>query len=166
MFALLCMWFLISFPLVWIGVWLGYRRTLSEPPVKTNLVPRVIPSQVGRVSGSGRTLVSLGGLSRLTACRHGIFICSSRCWWAGYCPLAPSSSSSTLSCRPSGCSASITSSASSRSYCSSCSSHVARWRSFSHTFSCAMCAWPHPPHPHGTSQSCRSPAPACDNHAM
>jgi len=45
MFALLCMWFLISFPLVWVGVWLGYRRTLSEPPVKTNLVPRVIPSQ-------------------------------------------------------------------------------------------------------------------------
>merc|ERR1719230_1882642 len=41
MFALLC----ISFPLVWVGVWLGYRRTLKDPPVKTNMVPRVIPSQ-------------------------------------------------------------------------------------------------------------------------
>jgi len=45
MFALLCMWFLVSFPLVWVGVWLGYRRTLAEAPVKTNMVPRVIPSQ-------------------------------------------------------------------------------------------------------------------------
>merc|ERR1712167_562923 len=38
-------WFLISFPLVWVGVWLGYRRELKDPPVKTNMVPRVIPSQ-------------------------------------------------------------------------------------------------------------------------
>merc|ERR1712137_764243 len=45
MFALLCIWFLISFPLVWVGVWLGYRRSLTDPPVKTNMVPRVIPSQ-------------------------------------------------------------------------------------------------------------------------
>jgi len=45
MFALLCIWFLISFPLVWVGVWLGYRRELSDAPVKTNMVPRVIPSQ-------------------------------------------------------------------------------------------------------------------------
>lgn len=45
MFALLCMWFLVSFPLVWVGVWLGYRKTLADPPVKTNMVPRVIPSQ-------------------------------------------------------------------------------------------------------------------------
>ena len=45
LFALLCMWFLVSFPLVWIGVWLGYRRTFADPPVKTNMVPRVVPSQ-------------------------------------------------------------------------------------------------------------------------
>merc|ERR1712070_1254289 len=45
MFALLCIWFLISFPLVWVGVWLGYRRETKDPPVKTNMVPRVIPSQ-------------------------------------------------------------------------------------------------------------------------
>mmetsp|Transcript_12225 Transcript_12225/g.36785 ORF Transcript_12225/g.36785 Transcript_12225/m.36785 type:complete len:637 (-) Transcript_12225:361-2271(-) len=45
MFAVLCIWFLISFPLVWVGVWLGYRGTLKDPPVKTNMVPRVIPSQ-------------------------------------------------------------------------------------------------------------------------
>jgi len=44
-FALLCIWFLISFPLVWVGVWLGYRRPLAEPPVKTNMVPRVVPVQ-------------------------------------------------------------------------------------------------------------------------
>ena len=45
LFALLCMWFLVSFPLVWIGVWHGYRRTFAGPPVKTNMVPRVVPSQ-------------------------------------------------------------------------------------------------------------------------
>jgi transmembrane 9 superfamily protein 2/4 len=45
MLALLCIWFLISFPLVWVGVWLGFRRELKDPPVKTNMVPRVIPSQ-------------------------------------------------------------------------------------------------------------------------
>lgn len=45
MFALLCIWFLISFPLVWVGVWLGFKRSVSDPPVKTNMVPRVIPSQ-------------------------------------------------------------------------------------------------------------------------
>lgn len=45
MFALLCIWFLISFPLVWVGVWLGFKRGVSDPPVKTNMVPRVIPSQ-------------------------------------------------------------------------------------------------------------------------
>jgi len=44
-FALLCIWFLISFPLVWVGVWLGYRRPLADPPVKTNMVPRVVPVQ-------------------------------------------------------------------------------------------------------------------------
>ena len=41
----LCIWFLISFPLVWVGVWLGYRRPLADPPVKTNMVPRVVPVQ-------------------------------------------------------------------------------------------------------------------------
>ena len=30
---------------MWVGVWLGYRRELKDPPVKTNMVPRVIPSQ-------------------------------------------------------------------------------------------------------------------------
>ena len=45
MFALLCIWFLISFPLVWVGVWLGYRKPLADPPVKTNMVPRVVPLQ-------------------------------------------------------------------------------------------------------------------------
>lgn len=45
MFAVLCIWFLISFPLVWVGVWLGYRASLNDPPVKTNMVPRVIPLQ-------------------------------------------------------------------------------------------------------------------------
>ena len=30
---------------MWVGVWLGYRRPLADPPVKTNMVPRVVPVQ-------------------------------------------------------------------------------------------------------------------------
>ena len=44
-FLLLCIWFLLSFPLVWLGIWLGYKRPQSDAPVKTNMVPRVVPAQ-------------------------------------------------------------------------------------------------------------------------
>ena len=52
--------FLISFPLVWVGVWLGYRRELKDPPVKTNMVPRVIPSQARARLALGLPRVRLG----------------------------------------------------------------------------------------------------------
>lgn len=45
-FALILMWFGVSVPLVFLGAYFGYRRPLTEPPVRTNQIPRQIPVQV------------------------------------------------------------------------------------------------------------------------
>ncbi|CAI8000802.1 Transmembrane 9 superfamily member 4, partial [Geodia barretti] len=46
MLALLCMWFGISFPLVFGGSYFGFRKQPYEHPVRTNQIPRQIPEQV------------------------------------------------------------------------------------------------------------------------
>jgi len=45
MFAMLCLWFGISVPLVFLGAYFGYRRANIELPVRTNQIPRQIPKQ-------------------------------------------------------------------------------------------------------------------------
>ncbi|XP_054791238.1 transmembrane 9 superfamily member 10-like isoform X2 [Prosopis cineraria] len=45
MFALVLLWFGISFPLVFMGGYVGFRKQVSEDPVKTNKIPRQIPEQ-------------------------------------------------------------------------------------------------------------------------
>ena len=45
MLALLFLWFGISFPLVFIGFYFGYRKQPYEHPVRTNQIPRQIPEQ-------------------------------------------------------------------------------------------------------------------------
>ncbi|KAK4410509.1 Transmembrane 9 superfamily member 7 [Sesamum angolense] len=45
MFALVCLWFGISVPLVFIGSYLGFKKPVGEDPVKTNKIPRQIPEQ-------------------------------------------------------------------------------------------------------------------------
>lgn len=45
MIALLCLWFGISFPLVFVGFFFGYRKHPYEHPVRTNQIPRQIPEQ-------------------------------------------------------------------------------------------------------------------------
>ncbi|PIN02575.1 Endosomal membrane protein, EMP70 [Handroanthus impetiginosus] len=45
MFALVCLWFGISVPLVFIGSYLGLKKPAIEDPVKTNKIPRQIPEQ-------------------------------------------------------------------------------------------------------------------------
>merc|ERR1711920_828928 len=45
MFALLVLWFGISVPLVFLGSYFGYRRDAISLPVRTNQIPRQIPSQ-------------------------------------------------------------------------------------------------------------------------
>ncbi len=45
MFSLLLLWFGISVPLVFVGAYIGYRRDTIELPVRTNAIPRHIPTQ-------------------------------------------------------------------------------------------------------------------------
>merc|ERR1719222_1617066 len=45
MFAILCLWFGISVPLVFLGAYIGFRKPAMEVPVRTNQVPRQIPAQ-------------------------------------------------------------------------------------------------------------------------
>ncbi|EWC45793.1 hypothetical protein DRE_05130 [Drechslerella stenobrocha 248] len=43
--ALVCMWLLISVPLVLFGSWLGFKRPAYDQPTKTTQIPRQIPQQ-------------------------------------------------------------------------------------------------------------------------
>ncbi|KAF3647190.1 Transmembrane 9 superfamily member 9 [Capsicum annuum] len=43
MFALVCLWFGISVPLVFVGGYMGSKKMVIEEPVKTNKIPRQIP---------------------------------------------------------------------------------------------------------------------------
>ncbi|KAL3351922.1 hypothetical protein AABB24_020153 [Solanum stoloniferum] len=45
MFALVCLWFGISVPLVFVGGYMGNKKVVTEEPVKTNKIPRQIPEQ-------------------------------------------------------------------------------------------------------------------------
>ncbi|GAA0142800.1 transporter [Lithospermum erythrorhizon] len=45
MVALVCLWFGISVPLVFVGSYLGYKKAAVEDPVKTNKIPRQVPEQ-------------------------------------------------------------------------------------------------------------------------
>ncbi|XP_072045479.1 transmembrane 9 superfamily member 4-like isoform X2 [Amphiura filiformis] len=46
MVALLCMWFGISLPLIYLGYYFGFRKQPYEHPVRTNQIPRQVPEQV------------------------------------------------------------------------------------------------------------------------
>jgi len=45
LFALLCMWFGISTPLVMVGAYFGFKKQPVEHPVRTNQIPRQVPNQ-------------------------------------------------------------------------------------------------------------------------
>ncbi|WAR23302.1 TM9S4-like protein [Mya arenaria] len=45
MLALLCMWFGISLPLVFLGYYFGFRKQAYQHPVRTNQIPRQVPEQ-------------------------------------------------------------------------------------------------------------------------
>lgn len=45
MMALLCMWFGISMPLVYLGYYFGFRKQPYDNPVRTNQIPRQVPEQ-------------------------------------------------------------------------------------------------------------------------
>lgn len=46
MVALLCLWFGISLPLVYLGYFFGYRKQPFTHPVRTNQIPRQVPDQL------------------------------------------------------------------------------------------------------------------------
>lgn len=46
MLALLCLWFGISLPLVYLGYYFGYRKQPFTHPVRTNQIPRQVPDQL------------------------------------------------------------------------------------------------------------------------
>ncbi|KAJ3092688.1 hypothetical protein HK102_004150 [Quaeritorhiza haematococci] len=45
LFALMCMWFLVSAPLCALGAYFGFISPAWEPPCKTNQIPRQVPIQ-------------------------------------------------------------------------------------------------------------------------
>lgn len=45
MLSLLCMWFGISVPLVFLGYYFGFRKQPYQHPVRTNMIPRQVPRQ-------------------------------------------------------------------------------------------------------------------------
>ncbi|XP_059616496.1 transmembrane 9 superfamily member 4 [Phlebotomus argentipes] len=45
MLSLLCLWFGISVPLVYLGYYFGYRKQAYQHPVRTNMIPRQVPAQ-------------------------------------------------------------------------------------------------------------------------
>ncbi|PNF17841.1 Transmembrane 9 superfamily member 4 [Cryptotermes secundus] len=46
MLSLLCMWFGISLPLVYLGYYFGFRKQPFQHPVRTNQIPRQVPDQL------------------------------------------------------------------------------------------------------------------------
>lgn len=42
----MALWFGVSVPLVFFGAYWGFRKPAAEFPVRTNLIPRLIPEQV------------------------------------------------------------------------------------------------------------------------
>merc|ERR1719502_471153 len=51
MVALLLMWFCISVPLVFLGAFFGFKAKLSDPPTRTNEIPRQVPEQAWYMGG-------------------------------------------------------------------------------------------------------------------
>ncbi|SMY25707.1 unnamed protein product [Zymoseptoria tritici ST99CH_1A5] len=47
MLVIILIWFLLSVPLSLGGSWLGFRQPMSDPPVRTNQIPRQIPPSTG-----------------------------------------------------------------------------------------------------------------------
>jgi len=66
MLGVAAMWFGISLPLVFLGYFFGYRKAPYEHPVRTNQIPRQVPSQVWYMHPVVCTLMS--GILPFGAC--------------------------------------------------------------------------------------------------
>lgn len=105
MLALLCMWFGISMPLVYLGYYFGFRKQPYDNPVRTNQIPRQVPEQrwymnkfVGWASPITRYLHRRFCLHtvepELKSVRFFFFFpFTLESWWPGSCRSEPCSSS-------------------------------------------------------------------------
>jgi len=78
MFALLVLWFGISVPLVFLGAFFGYKKAPVATPVRTNQIPRQIPTQQWYISGVFTSLV--GGILPFGAGFTELFFIMSSIW--------------------------------------------------------------------------------------
>jgi transmembrane 9 superfamily protein 2/4 len=76
--ALISMWFCISVPLVFLGAFIGFRQKLSDPPVRTNEIPRQVPEQSWYM-GTPFTMV-VGGILPFGAVFIELFFIMSSVW--------------------------------------------------------------------------------------
>ncbi|PHT45899.1 Transmembrane 9 superfamily member 9 [Capsicum baccatum] len=82
MFALVCLWFGISVPLVFVGSYLGYKKPAIEDPVKTNKIPRQIPEQAWYMKPSFSILI--GGILPFGAVFIELFFILTSIWLNQY----------------------------------------------------------------------------------
>lgn len=115
MLALLCMWFGISMPLVYLGYYFGFRKQPYDNPVRTNQIPRQVPEQrwymnkfVGWVINQSNCVPTYGSswhgywllwnvgtmVLKCIFCNLVFFLLLLESWWLEFCPLVPCLSSS------------------------------------------------------------------------
>merc|ERR1719461_311475 len=82
MFALLCLWFGISVPLVFLGAYFGFRKPNIELPVRTNQIPRQIPEQPWLIQPVFTSL--MGGILPFGAVFTELFFIMSSLWQHQY----------------------------------------------------------------------------------
>ena len=96
MLALICMWFCISVPLVFLGAFFGFQTTLPEPPVRTRSRSHAKDCRM-QVLTTALSLPHRCARTRSHAmyrCRRGTWGCRARWRWAASCRSAPCSLSS------------------------------------------------------------------------
>lgn len=77
-FTLLFLWFCVSVPLVFIGSYFGYRKEIPAFPVRTNQIPRLIPTQQWYLHPL--ITISLGGILPFGAVSVELFFILSALW--------------------------------------------------------------------------------------
>merc|ERR1740138_1175156 len=78
MLALLLMWFGISTPLVFVGAFFGFKAKITDPPTRTNEIPRQIPQQAWYMGAAFNVL--MGGILPFGAIFIELFFIMTSVW--------------------------------------------------------------------------------------